>query len=405
VTAGVAGRRLRLACPATAAALAAALVPLSLLARQNVLSNVGSNAVFLPMAAVGLVAARRQPGNPIGWLLLAVPAGQLLSADAALYTGLVYRFGHRLPLGPVALLLATSFFSLYLTLPPAILLFPDGALPSPRWRWVLRAYLAAVACLVVSVYAVVVGVLLAHHVRIDASGGLAAMDSPSGSTAWLGRVLALGFPVLIAFWLVFAGRLVLSWRWAGGERRQQLKWLLAGSAAALACGLIGILTGVFDPHAPSAVQAITSVINDFGFVAFAGCLGVAILKYRLYEIDRIISRTLAYAIVTGLLLGVYAGLVLLATRVLTVTSPVAGSTMAAAALFSPLRRRVQRVVDRRFNRARYNAEQTVAAFAARLQDAVELDGVLADLLGMVHRTLEPAHASVWISGGAPGPPA
>jgi len=242
VTAGVAGRRLRLASPATAAALAvvvvllaAALVPLSLLARQNVLSNVGSNAVFLPMAAVGLVVARRQPGNPIGWLLLAAPAGQLLSADAALYTGLVYRFGHRLPLGPVALLLAMSFFSLYLTLPPAILLFPDGALPSPRWRWVLRAYLAAVACLVVSVYAVVVGVLLAHHVRIDASGGLAAMDSPSGSTAWLARVLALGFPVLIAFWLVFAGRLVLSWRWAGGERRQQLKWLLAGSAVALAC--------------------------------------------------------------------------------------------------------------------------------------------------------------------------
>ena len=376
MTAGVAGRRLRLAFPATAAALAvvvvllaAALVPLSLLARQNVLSNVGSNAVFLPMAAVGLVVARRQPGNPIGWLLLAAPAGQLLSADAALYTGLVYRFGHRLPLGPVALLLATSFFSLYLTLPPAILLFPDGALPSPRWRWVLRAYLAAVACLVVSVYAVVVGVLLAHHVRIDASGGLAAMDSPSGSTAWLARVLALGFPVLIAFWLVFAGRLVLSWRWAGGERRQQLKWLLAGSAVALACGLIGILTGVFDPHAPAAVQAITSIINDFGFVVFAVCLGVAILKYRLYEIDRIISRTLAYAIVTGVLLGVYAGLVLLATRVLTVTSPVAvaGSTLAAAALFSPLRRRVQRVVDRRFNRARYNAGQTVAAFAARLQ--------------------------------------
>ena len=412
--AGVAGRRRRLSSPATAAALAvvvvllaAALVPLSLLARQNALSNVGLNGVFLPMAAVGLVVARRQPRNPIGWLLLAAPAGQLLSADAALYTGLVYRLGHQLPLGPVALLLAVSFLSLYLTLPPAILLFPDGALPSPRWRWVLRAYLAAVACLVVSVYAVAVGVLLAHHVRIDASGGLAAMDSPSGSTAWLARVLALGFPVLIAFWLVFAGRLLLSWRWAGGERRQQLKWLLTGSAVALACGLIGILTGVFDPHASAAVQAITSVINDFGFVAFAGCLGVAILKYRLYEIDRIISRTLAYAIVTGLLLGVYAGLVLLATRVLTVTSPVAvaGSTLAAAALFSPLRRRVQRVVDRRFNRARYDAEQTVAAFAARLQDAVDLDGVQADLLGTVHRTLEPAHASVWISGGSPGPPA
>jgi len=164
---------------------------------------------------------------------------------------------------------------------------------------------------------------------------------------------------------------------------------------------------VFDPHAPAAVQAIASIINGAGFVALAAGVGVAILKYRLYEIDRIISRTLAYAIVTGLLLGVYAGLVLLATRVLTVTSPVAvaGSTLAAAALFSPLRRQVQRVVDRRFNRARYDAEQTVAAFAARLQDAVDLDGVRTDLLGTVHRALEPAHASVWVSNGAPGPPA
>jgi hypothetical protein len=126
---------------------------------------------------------------------------------------------------------------------------------------------------------------------------------------------------------------------------------------------------------------------------------VGILKYRLYEIDRIISRTLAYAIVTGLLVGVYAGLVLLATRVLPLSSPVAvaASTLAAAALFSPLRRRVQRAVDRRFNRARYDADQTVAAFAARLKDAVDLDTVRDDLAGAVHQALEPAHVSVWIS--------
>ena len=126
---------------------------------------------------------------------------------------------------------------------------------------------------------------------------------------------------------------------------------------------------------------------------------MAILKYRLYDIDRIISRTLAYAIVTGLLVGVYAGLVLLATQVLSVHTPVAvaASTLAAAALFNPLRRRVQRVVDRRFNRARYDADQTVAAFAARLKDAVDLDSVRDDLAGVVHQALEPAHVSVWIS--------
>jgi small basic protein len=122
------------------------------------------------------------------------------------------------------------------------------------------------------------------------------------------------------------------------------------------------------------------------------------MKYRLYEIDRIISRTLAYAIVTGLLVGVYVGLVLLATEVLRFSSPVAvaASTLAAAALFNPLRRRVQRIVDRRFNRAHYDAEATVAAFTARLRDAVEIDAIRADLLDAVTRAVEPTHASVWI---------
>jgi hypothetical protein len=126
---------------------------------------------------------------------------------------------------------------------------------------------------------------------------------------------------------------------------------------------------------------------------------VGILKYRLYDIDRIISRTLAYAIVTGLLAGLYAGLVLLATQVLQVHTPVAVavSTLAAAALFSPLRRRVQRGVDRRFNRARYDADRTVAAFAARLKDTVDRDSVQDDLASVVTKALEPAHVSVWIS--------
>jgi hypothetical protein len=124
---------------------------------------------------------------------------------------------------------------------------------------------------------------------------------------------------------------------------------------------------------------------------------LAVLKYRLYEIDRLISRTLAYAIVTGLLVGVYAGLVLLTSRILPSRTQVAvaAATLVAAALFSPLRRRVQVVVDRRFNRARYDAELTVAAFAARLQDATDLDAVQADLAATVHRALEPTHLSLW----------
>jgi len=128
-------------------------------------------------------------------------------------------------------------------------------------------------------------------------------------------------------------------------------------------------------------------------------MAVAILKYRLYDIDRIISRTLSYAIVTGLLIGVYTGLVLLAIQVFRFRTPVAvaAATLAAAALFNPLRQRVQRAVDRRFNRARYDADKTVAAFAARLKDAVDLAAVQADLAGVVHQALEPAHVTVWMS--------
>ena len=128
-------------------------------------------------------------------------------------------------------------------------------------------------------------------------------------------------------------------------------------------------------------------------------IGIAVLRYRLYDIDRVISRTVAYAIVTGLLAGIYAGLVLLATQVFRVHTPVAvaAATLAAAALFSPVRQRVQRRVDRRFNRTRYDADQTVAAYAAHLKDAVDLDAVRADLASVVTKALEPAHVSVWIS--------
>ena len=131
----------------------------------------------------------------------------------------------------------------------------------------------------------------------------------------------------------------------------------------------------------------------------AVAIGIAVLRYRLYDIDRVISRTLAYAIITGLLAGIYAGLVLLATQVFRIHTPVAvaAATLAAAALFNPVRRRVQKAVDRRFNRARYDADKTVAAFAAHLKDAVDLDAVQADLAGVVHQALEPAHVSVWIS--------
>src|SRR5271163_2236823 len=168
--------------------------------------------------------------------------------------------------------------------------------------------------------------------------------------------------------LSFVAHQVLSWRRATGERRQQLKWLASG--AAITVSLVAVSFAI-----PST--SVAGQILGLGLVGLPVSIGVGILKYRLYDIDRIISRTLAYAIVTGLLIGIYTGLVLLTTHLLTFSSSasVAASTLVAAALFNPLRRRVQRMVARRFNRARYDAEQTVAAFAARLKDAVDLDSV------------------------------
>ena len=164
----------------------------------------------------------------------------------------------------------------------------------------------------------------------------------------------------------------------------------------------GLLAVPFSNSPDRALNIIGSVAL-VAVLALPVSMGVAILKYRLYDIDRILSRTVAYAIITGLLVGVYAGLVLLATQVLGFASTwaVAASTLAAAALFTPLRRRVQRLVDRRFNRARYNADRTVAMFAGRLQDAVDLDTVHTDLLSTVSASLQPAHLSVWLQERAP----
>jgi hypothetical protein len=244
-----------------------------------------------------------------------------------------------------------------------------------------------------------VSAMVGHRIRIDAYGDLAAMDHPGG---WYAAIQGPLFAAVGVLWLCFIGRQVASWRRSSGERRQQLKWLMSGALVTLACaaltfGLQGSLSGA---------QGFWRVLANFGWFGFAALpvsIGVAILKYRLYEIDRLISRTLAYTIVTGLLVGVYAGLVLLTTRVLTVSSPVAvaASTLAAAALFSPVRRRVQRAVDRRFNRARYDADKTVAAFAGRLTGAVDLDTVRTDLAGVVSEALEPAYVSVWVAKTTP----
>jgi hypothetical protein len=275
----------------------------------------------------------------------------------------------------------------------AVLIFPDGTLPSPRLRWVLWLYLAMGLTWMGSAYVITADAIVRHHIRVDSGGNLLALDNGPASPGWW-NVLQDVLLVAVAFSLLLslAGQ-VVSYRRSSGERRQQLKWLLGGFAVIPAGAVLSIALG----QAPGFWRVAGSAVIVAVFLAVPVSMGVAIMKYRLYDIDRVLSRTLAYAIVTGLLIGIYAGLVLLAQQVLRFSSPVAvaASTLAAAALFNPVRRRVQHGVDRRFNRARYDADQTVADFAARLQDAVDLDAVRDDLAGVIQAALEPAHLALW----------
>ena len=243
-----------------------------------------------------------------------------------------------------------------------------------------------------SAYALTIEAIVRHSIRVDSGGNLLALNNGPSSPHWWNVLQYAVFITIGLSWLLALAGQAASYRRSSGERRQQLKWLLGGFGASLAGLVIGIALG----HAPGVWGAVGHVAI-LAIFAVPVTMGVAILKYRLYDIDRIISRTLAYAIVTGLLIGVYAGLVLLAQQVLRFHSTVAVaiSTLAAAALFAPVRRRVQHAVDRRFNRASYDADQTVAEFAARLQDAVDLDAVRDDLAGVVQAALEPAHLTLW----------
>jgi hypothetical protein len=378
--------------------LAAAWVLLTSLTGDLQASRDGAAFVFaLACGLLGMLVVRRQPRNPEGWLLLGPAVWVMVVLDSGLYAVFDYRIHHgHLPLGYTAVLLrGTIGEPLVFVFALVILLFPEGRL-TRRWKWVLWAYLFLVVVATVGLAANEVGTIAGQHIQVDLNG---TYSGPSASmTGVIAGVLAYGGAGLLLvplFWPAFAARQVLSWRRSTGERRQQLKWLTSGSVVALA-GLALIALG------PSPDQVSGRVSRDLAFLALAALplsIAVGILKYHLYDIDRLISRTLAYTLVTGLLIGVYAGIVTFATRVLPFSSPVgvAASTLTVAALFNPLRRRVQRIVDRRFNRARYDAETVVAAFAARLKDAVDLDLVRDDLAGVVQQTLEPAHVSVWMS--------
>jgi hypothetical protein len=225
-------------------------------------------------------------------------------------------------------------------------------------------------------------------VRVAADGS--AADSPA-------RVFAVLYVVLVALsvaaWIAWLVIQIPAYRHAGGERRQQLKWLYSGGGVTLVALIFAIFVV---PLTLGQSDPLAQVFLVVAFGALPVCLGVAVLKYRLYELDRIISRVVSYTLVTGMLVGVYTGLVLLATHVLPFRSAVAvaASTLITAALFSPVRRRVQRVVDRRFNRSQYNAEAVVAAFTTQLQHHLDLDAVQGDLISVVEQAFQPTQVAM-----------
>jgi hypothetical protein len=334
--------------------------------------------------------ARRQSRNPLGWLLIAITLAVQAGSNASGYAYFDYTVHHgALPLGPVAVLLSPDWAYAFVLMPLVILLFPDGRLGS-RWRWPLRAYLTVAGVFVAGTLSVAVAAL-SLRTPVDVGGNLVGFNHPGGANAWFGPVQTIGYASCFALVIVSVIYQVRRYRRAGGERRQQLKCLSAGAAVLILCFVINAASG-------GGSGVVGDVSFSVGLTALPVGMGVGILKYRLYEIDRLISRTLSYAILTVLLVGTFLGLIALTTNTLAFSGRVgvAASTLAAAALFNPLRIRVQRLVDRRFNRAHYDAEATVAAFAARLRDAVEIDAIRADLLDAVNHAVQPTHASVWI---------
>jgi MFS family permease len=347
------------------------------------LGYVGVQGVLsLAFLTVGAFLAGRRPGNAVGWLLLGWGMVMAFSAFTGAYVnrGLVRDPGS-LP-GPewVAWAEAVVWHPAFALLAFLLLLFPHGRLPSRRWRPFAWFTLAVYLTLSVSA-ALAPGAVELYYPEATPPVRLPVAGLADAVFGWLlpGQLLLLATALV---------SVALRLRHARGEERQQVKWFVYTVVTVIVLFIGGILVfgaGVLFPL--------------FGLIPVS--VAVAVFKYRLYDIDRLINRTLVYGLLTAMLIGVYAGLVFLLGRLLDPATgdsalAVAASTLAVAALFQPARRRVQSLVDRRFNRARYDAAQTVERFSARLRSEVDLDALNAELLAVVDQTMQPSSASLWL---------
>jgi hypothetical protein len=361
----------------------------------RIFASSGELLFALGFGGVGWILARRRPANAIGWCFalggLSWAAGMLGGA----WVELALR-GFVDTTVLVRILATHNVFGWILSMPLSVqlplLLLPNGQVLSRRWRWAVG----------VVVSGVIVGTLGFSTIPgvIEGTDPALSLVNPwgLGPLEPLPQAMALTGAVLLLIGMAAgAVAVVLRFRRARGVERQQLRWVAFGGCCVLLAPITGLAVGLPD--------WVSNIGGNIGILAVPVCVGVAVLRYRLYDLGRVISRTVSYAVITALLLGVYFGLVTAVTRLVPRSSSlaVAASTLAAAALFQPLRRRVQGVVDRRFNRARYDADHTVEAFTRTLRQQVDLDAVRSGLLAAVNGSLQPTTARLWLrepSGGA-----
>jgi hypothetical protein len=366
----------------------------------DLLVAVGVAVVLLLFPIAGIVIATRQPANPIGWILLAIGAGWGLLAGATGYAD----YGIRLHPGSLPAADVAAALTLTVWAPPVgltgtflLLLFPDGRLPGRRWRWV-AVVAAAATC------ACVAGGLLDPDVLDE--GAYAGTRNPMGVDALSGVAAVLDYAVLVlaVAMVVSATSLVVRFRRAGRVEREQVKWLAAAAGVSAGIYLVDLCIAV--AVSGSGPEPVWRLVLDNVFVLSLGlipvAIGIAVLRYRLYEIDVIIRRTLVYALLVSTLAVLYfAGVFGIQAAVRSVsgqsgTLAVTVSTLLVAAAFQPLRARIQRAVDHRFYRGRYDAARTLESFSERLREQVEIEAVSGEVVAVVRQTLQPAHVSLWL---------
>jgi chemotaxis receptor (MCP) glutamine deamidase CheD len=347
-------------------------------------------ATALTFSVVGAIIASRQPRNAIGWLLCGVGLVMAINSLAGGYAEYHLSGGSALgSLAETAAWFSSWSWSILVYVPTSflLLLFPDGRLPSSRWRPV--AWCAAIG---------LIGFLAGYTLEAGPLDDFPQIMNPYGvDSLILDAVAVTGAILASASMVASAVSLLVRMRRAERAERQQIKWLAYGGAlvvgAVFASGLISIWSG-----------NVGIAVSNLGLLGVPICTGVAIARYRLYDIDIVINRTLVYGALTAALVAVYfGGVATLQTLLRALTGQeqqpqlaIVVSTLAIAALFNPLRRRIQSFIDRSFYRSKYDARKTLGAFSAKLRDETDLNALGDDLINAVRETMQPAHVSLWL---------